>query len=197
MTVEQPDTRNEYARQTFTAADYSRNNLAGYTFLDCEFQGCNFSGADLSATEFDNCLFQGCNLTNPVIGKTKFINIRFIESKLMGINFLHCNTFALDVGFENCLIRMCNFSELKMKRIPFLHCDISECDFKNSFLPEANFSGSTFRDTFFHNTDLEKADFRGASGYAIDPRANKVKKAKFSLEEAVSLLRYFDIEVEV
>ena len=44
-------------------------------------------------------------------------------------------------------------------------------------------------------TILEKADFRTAKNYSIDPEQNRLKKAKFSLSGVVGLLRKYDIVV--
>ena len=47
----------------------------------------------------------------------------------------------------------------------------------------------------FKETDLTGADFTGAVNYRIDINHNKIKKAKFSRLEAVSLLESLDIEL--
>jgi hypothetical protein len=36
----------------------------------------------------------------------------------------------------------------------------------------------------------------GATGYAIDPTANKVKRARFSYPEVTSLLAAFDVIID-
>jgi hypothetical protein len=43
---------------------------------------------------------------------------------------------------------------------------------------------------------LEKADFRDAINYRIDPGINKMKKAKFSRDGLPGLLTRFDIIIE-
>jgi len=62
-------------------------------------------------------------------------------------------------------------------------------------LIDANFDEVDLTGTIFHNSDLSKADFSNASNYDIDPKTNKIKKAKFSLPEALQLLRGFDITI--
>ena len=44
--------------------------------------------------------------------------------------------------------------------------------------------------------ELEKADFRTAFNYSIDPENNRMKKAKFSPPEVVGLLNKYDIEID-
>ncbi|GAB1483233.1 hypothetical protein MASR2M78_20490 [Treponema sp.] len=90
---------------------------------------------------------------------------------------------------------LCNFSDLHMKKNKIINSVIEECFFQSTFLVEANFSGSTFSDTLFHNCDLQKANFLDARGYNIDPVVNKVRKAKFSVPEVLNLLNGFGIEI--
>jgi uncharacterized protein YjbI with pentapeptide repeats len=186
----------EYQGEAFVSLDLSGAALSGREFSHCEFRDCNFSGADLSGTEFDDCSFAACNLSNPAIEGTKLMGAAFSGCKLMGINFYRCGQLAFDFSFEACVMRNCNFSELKMKRARFLRCEIAECDFQDAYLVEASFEGSVFRDCLFHNSDLEKASFRAAHGYSIDPRTNKLRKAIFSPPDVLSLLSGFDIRIE-
>jgi fluoroquinolone resistance protein len=48
----------------------------------------------------------------------------------------------------------------------------------------------------FDNTILEKADFRTAFNYSINPESNKIKKAKFSVSGIAGLLDKYDIHIE-
>ena len=47
----------------------------------------------------------------------------------------------------------------------------------------------------FHHTNLEKADFTTARNYALNPAANRLKKAKFSRYGLEGLLTGLGIEV--
>jgi uncharacterized protein YjbI with pentapeptide repeats len=62
-------------------------------------------------------------------------------------------------------------------------------------LKGADFSGVDLAGTLFQNCDLCGADFSSAVQYEIDPRANKLRKAKFSFPEAAGLLHTFDIVI--
>ena len=80
-----------------------------------------------------------------------------------------------------------------MNGAPFLDCRLSECYFNHTQLKNADFSGSSLNGTRFHDCDLSEADFTKASEYFIDPAANKIRKAKFSLPEAIGLLKGLEI----
>jgi uncharacterized protein YjbI with pentapeptide repeats len=62
-------------------------------------------------------------------------------------------------------------------------------------MPEASFHGCDLLGATFLQTNLEKADFRNAVNYSLDPDQNKVKKARFSAEGLGGLLQKYGIEV--
>lgn len=80
-----------------------------------------------------------------------------------------------------------------MENSSFKGSKVKESHFTNTTLKNADFKDVELLGTVFHNCDLCQADFSGSSHYDIDPRTNKITKAKFSLPEAARLLRAFDI----
>lgn len=80
-----------------------------------------------------------------------------------------------------------------MKNCSFKGSSLKECHFGNTILRDSSFADVNLSGTIFHNCDLCKADFSTATQYQIDLQTNKVSKAKFSLPEALGLLRGFDI----
>jgi len=63
-------------------------------------------------------------------------------------------------------------------------------------LRSANFSGADLDGTLFNGTNLELANLRSAINYSINPELNRIRKAKFSMPEAVKLLDFFEIEID-
>jgi uncharacterized protein YjbI with pentapeptide repeats len=125
-----------------------------------------------------------------------FNDILFKGCKLMGLNFSQCSQFSFDLKFSHCIINSCNFSELKMKNSEFTNCKIKDSYFQETFLAGVLFDGSSFEGTLFHNANLEEASFCNATGYNIDPRVNKVRKAKFTVPDVLNLLSGFEIEIK-
>jgi len=82
---------------------------------------------------------------------------------------------------------------LKLRRIQIQDCVAVDVDFREADLSQADFSGTDLSDSLFLVTDLTQADLSRARNYRIDPSQNVVKKAKFSLPEAMSLLYGLDI----
>jgi uncharacterized protein YjbI with pentapeptide repeats len=68
-------------------------------------------------------------------------------------------------------------------------------DFREADLSKADFGGSDLSDSLFLNTTLVEADLSRARNYTIAPNANELRKAKFSLPEAMSLLYNLDIDM--
>lgn len=84
---------------------------------------------------------------------------------------------------------------LYLREIIMTECKAHEVDFREANCMEGNFSHTDFTGSLFNHTNLHKADFSEASNYDINVLLNEVKKAKFSLPEAVNLLKGFDIEL--
>jgi uncharacterized protein YjbI with pentapeptide repeats len=110
----------------------------------------------------------------------------------VGADFFKCE-HLFSASFKNCVMQYCNFSGLNMKKGGFHRSLLKECYFKNTYLQGADFREVNLAGTIFHSCNLEKADFSGAIGYSIDPQVNQIKKAKFSLPDAIGLLACFDI----
>lgn len=102
----------------------------------------------------------------------------------------------LSISFDDCLLSYATFFGMALRRSRFVGCVAREVDFRSADLTEANCTGTDFTGSKFRDTNLTKADFRRATGYAINPAANTIAKARFSLPDAVSLLSGFDIVIE-
>ena len=83
-----------------------------------------------------------------------------------------------------------------MKKTSFGKSLLKGCDFKETELGEGDFRGCDLEGTLFHGCDLSRADFRDAVNYSIDPQSNRIAKGKFSIPEALSLLKGFDITLQ-
>lgn len=182
--------------ETFDKIDFTEKPLAKGHYENCSFSNCNLSNADLSGIHFSECTFTGCNLSLAKLGSTKLHDIKFKDCKLLGLRFDHCDDFLFSVHFDDCILKLSSFYKRKLKKTVFRNTNLQEADFT-----EADVSGSVFdncdllRATFV-NAVLEKADFRTAYNYAIDPEINRIKKARFSIAGIAGLLGKYDIVIE-
>jgi uncharacterized protein YjbI with pentapeptide repeats len=106
------------------------------------------------------------------------------------------NPFSLEVSFTSCNLSHASFYKLSIKRARFIQCELQEVDFTEADLTESNFQGADLHGAIFENSNLEKADFSSARHFQIDPRNNKVKKAKFTLDGLPGLLTQFQLEIK-
>lgn len=186
----------EYEGRTFRGLHAVGGDFSEKAFSDCEFVECDFTEAKLGSTCFEGCRFISCNFSNSMIDRSRFIDPEFSGCKLLGLNFFRCDQTVFDLAFRECRLGTCNFTGLSLKRSAFIACELVDCSFQEAYLVEANFSKSTFKGTLFHNTDLSRANFVGAHGYNLDPRTNKLGKARFSIPDVLSLLNGFDIVIK-
>lgn len=181
--------------KTFKSENFSKQSLEGHHFNSCCFTRCDFSESVLRHARFSTCIFTSCNFSLPKLEACRFQDVQFIDCKIVGADFFKCDSAFFSVSFKKCLLSYCNFSDLNMKHTHFDGSKIQEGYFSNTILVGADFADVDLSGTLFHNCDLSKADLSSAVRYSIDPRTNKIKKAKFSLPEAIGLLQAFDITI--
>lgn len=179
--------------QVFKSEDFSKKSLESNSFINCSFDRCNFSESILRNAKFCSCTFTNCNFSLIKLEGSRLQDVWFVDCKIVGAEFFKCDKTFFSVFFKNSLLHYCNFSDLIMKNATFNGCKLKENHFTNTYLVSADFSHADLSGTIFHKCDLSKADFSTATQYDINPEANKIKKAKFSLPEAANLLKGFDI----
>ncbi len=184
------------ADTVFTKEDYTAHPLPLAEYDNCTFTGCLFNDANLTGIIFTQCRFDGCNLSNATTKGAAFKEVVFTGCKMLGLNFSVCDPFLMAMGFSECQLNLASFYRLKLKGTRFINCSLREADFTEADFTSAGFDGCDLANALFDNTILEKADFRSATNYSIDPESNRIKKAKFSLQGLPGLLNKYDIGIE-
>lgn len=182
--------------KTFNKIDFTKTPLTAGEYDGCNFVNCNFRQSDLSRYSFSECEFKGCDLSLVKLNGTVLNDVRFSESKLLGIHFSDCNDLVLSMSFTGCDLSLSVFYKLKLKKSVFKDCNLQESDFTDADLSSSTFENCNLNRTVFFQTNLEKVDFRSSFNYSFDPDKNNIKKAKFSRNEVVGLLGKYDIEIE-
>jgi len=185
-----------FEKKEFLSVSSQGEDICRREFSNCVFKSGNFNECTFKNSLFIDCVFTCCNLSNIKVDNCSFRGVVFDDCKLINVAFAVINPFLLDWTFKKCKIEFCNFGGLKMKHSKFIESVIRGTDFINVDLEGADFSGSDLKNSKFHNAVLENANFTGARNYYIDPTGNKLKKARFSAPEVLSLLAPFDIKVE-
>lgn len=185
-----------YEREIFTAIDFTEKPLKNWEFYKCKFEKCVFSNGDLSNTTFEDCIFDGCDFSMAVVKNTGFRSAVFSECKLLGVNFSPCSKLMFSFHFEKCNLNYTIFNGRNLKNTPFIDCTLKEADFSDADLTACKFSQSDLTLTRFSNTNLEKADFRSAVNFSIEPEFNKMKKAKFNMYQLEALLYKYQLDID-
>jgi uncharacterized protein YjbI with pentapeptide repeats len=190
-----------YEKQKFSRLIARGQRFSRIEFEGCVFQGCIFAECTFYRCGFHGCRFESCDLSVINVPNSRFIEVQFHSSKLVGVDWTKAgdqseSKLPLSVGFSECVLNLSNFAALKLKGSAFTRCTARDVDFADADLSECDCRGSDFADSKFLHTNLSKADLREATGYAINPTTNNIKKAKFSLPEALTLLAGFDVEIE-
>ncbi len=189
----------EYSNQVFEKLELEGAELQGVSFHDCTFVKCSFANAKLAQCRFDNCNFVSCNLSLLNVRGSAFREVSFSSSKLLGIDWTMARwpSVALSgqLRFEECLLNSSSFFGLYLQELKMEACQAHDVDFTEADCGHASFLQTDFAGATFHQTKLVKADFSDATNYVIDVRTNKINGARFSLPDAVNLLRSLDIEI--
>ena len=182
----------EFFDEKLTNLAHRRETLAGLSFHDCTFIDCDFTESTFSHCTFIDCTFKSCELSLITVEACRFNGVQFHDTKLMGVNWSKAAMFK-QISFVHCNISYSTFMELDLSRAAITHCEAKETYFAETNLTKANCTHTNFIDSKFMHTNLTRTDFTGAQNYFISPMQNILKKTKFAMPEAISLLYGLDI----
>ncbi len=188
-------TEENYYQQTFTKVELADETVKGVTFEECAFDGCSFIGTTFSGCRFVTCKFNDCTLSAVVPLNSRLDDVAFKSCKTIGIDWTKTQQFR-EISFKNSQLNYSNFRFLKILKLKMTDCEVKDADFTEADLSHGDFKNTDFEKTRFMKTNLTGADFKGARNYAIDPRANTLKKTKFAYPEVLALLNGLDIIIE-
>ena len=186
--------------QKFENLSYRNEILENIEYDDCVFEKCQFTEVNMVGCIFNHCEFRNCEFRLIKFDHCRMQNASFKDCLLMGINWDELQSGATKSfpaeTFTHCVLKYNNFIKSFLTKFDFSTCTIMDCFFMECTLIKANFKNVVFKETSFSDCNLSESDFRGAEGYIIDIMNNIIKKAKFSLPEAIALLDALDITLE-
>lgn len=180
--------------ETFSGA--TAGDLMAEAYENCTFLSCNFQEADLGGLRFVDCVFEDSNLSMAKMIETAFREVRFVRCKLFSLFFDQCNGIGFKAEFEQCALDGTSFVGMKLGNQRFKDCILYGVDFTGTFLSGAQFINCDLMDARFDNSCLEKADFRSARDFELDPEANVMTGARFSRANLSGLLRKYRLKLE-
>jgi fluoroquinolone resistance protein len=188
----------EYTSQEFKKGVLKNGQVSRKEFSACTFIKCSFNETVFQDCRFRDCTFKGCDLSLVSLKGCSFTNTRFEDSQLISINWTETTwatgkTIFKPVDFWGCVINYSTFMGLDLKKVTLSKCIARDVSFEEANLTQADCRFTDFLNSRFIRTDLTEADFTGAKNYTIAPNLNTLKKTRFSLPEAMSLLYNLDI----
>lgn len=173
--------------------------LRGVDFEDCTFAACSFAGALLRGCSFIECRFDGSNLTGASFIDTRFTECVLTGCKAIGVAWatVGVSTLAqIPITFSRCQLDDGWFAGVDARGWQFDGCSLRSADFTSADLRGAELSGCELQGARFSDCDLRTAAVLQCTGFALDPRQNKVDGLRVSATEAAQLLAVFGIDVE-
>lgn len=189
-----------YTGQTFEGREAAEAAFDRIEFEDCVFRHCRFPSSTFRGCAFVNCVFESCDLSLLKVPGSRLTSAQFSDCKLIGVDWCEASSLTgltTSMNFTRCVLSYGFFVKLDLSGARFEECEAREADFSGATLQRASFARSDLEGAKFMETDLREADFTGAHGYVIDPIRNKVKKARFSLPEAIGLLKMFGVLIKL
>ncbi len=187
----------EYWAETFESLVFNDNDIKGIEFDDCTFKNCDFKGMEFKQCRFIDCHFKQCDMNVVKFMGSRFEGTAFEDSKLTGVDWtlVDYSEFIQEAPFSfvRCVLDYSSFFGEKLENLVIKKSSVVEVDFREATLVGANFSESDLSESQFRHTDLSSSDFRDATSYTIDLRINTITGAKFSRDEAISLLESLEI----
>jgi fluoroquinolone resistance protein len=188
-------TEKAYYSEKFTKLSFLNETIGAITFEECYFSRCSFINCKFEKCKFLNCKLSESSLSAINPANSSFIEMKFSGSKVIGFDWTK-STKIEDLEFTDCQINYSNFKLLTLPKIKIVNCEAREVDFIETDMSDGIFKNTDFEKSRFFKTNLTNADFRGAKNYYIDVQNNMLKKTRFSLPEALSLLNSLDIILE-
>lgn len=184
-----------YEEATICDLDRPGQELAAVELYGCTLRNARLGGATLRRWVFEDCRFEDCDLSNAVLSGCVFQRCVFQGCRLVGVDWREASPLSFEAEFCECALGLSNFAGMALVGLQVVRCDCTEADFTEADLRDAAFSGTKLGGALFEQTRLEGADLSEASGDAVDPRQNRVRGAKFSVEAAIRLAERFGITV--
>ncbi len=182
--------------QTFQNIFYQEEDLNHKEFEACTFKNCDFSQCHFIAVTFIDCIFTNCNFNGSKINHVALRTVHFYHCQIKEVNFAMTDKFIFEIHFKDCVLDFSKFYALKMKGTTFTNCSLIAVDFMQTDLTTIHFINCDLHRTEFDKAIANKADFSTSRNYTIDPKATKLKKAVFSIENLSGLLFKHDVFVD-
>jgi fluoroquinolone resistance protein len=180
--------------QIFDGLDVTGADLSGKELYRCTFRGVRMAETTWAGTRLEDCVFERCDLTRLQPKKLALRGVKFVASKLMGIDWTDAAANPT-VEFQDCTLRYASFVGNNLRVTVFRRCSLAEAAFEDVSLVQAVFDECDLSGARFERCDLSGADFSTAQGVFFEPTKNRVKGARIPVETAALMAMSFGMIV--
>jgi len=184
-----------YEELKFEKKEFENLLLNNTEFYSCTFTNIRFFKSKFNNCRFEKCLFKNCDLSLSKFTSSLFIDVKWDNCKLMGIDWTSVSK-PVKIFLCNCILTDSSFYNMDLIGTEIIKCTAHNTDFEKVNLRKADCSKTDFNLSRFAGADLSGADFTEALNYNINPETTKIKNAKFSYPEVLSLLSAWNIIIE-
>lgn len=171
-----------------------------YEFVECVFNHCVIENCKLRYCSFSGCTFLRCRVMNLEAEHSQMKYSQFIECNIAGVDWSYLLSGAKFAGpiskLSDCHLKYNTFSGMLLKKFDFSGSEILSSMFAQCDMTESNFQKCKLEKTEFLKCDIRKCDFREATGYQINIMENKLRGARFSYPDVMSLLSVLEIKID-
>ena len=118
----------------YSGIDFEGQNNSNIAFENCNFRSCRFNNLALENIKYSSCLFEKCEIILTNIKNSTLNDVKFLDCKIIGINFIECNDFGLSLDFEGSILDSVVIYEKSLKKTNIVKCKIKNSKYR---LPEA------------------------------------------------------------
>jgi uncharacterized protein YjbI with pentapeptide repeats len=153
--------KEHFLEEYYQNSNFQKIQAFDRQFVDKEFNHCTFANCDfhysvLSGCIFEKCVFIGCDLSLIKIKHSGFLGVKFVDSKLIGINWAQAKK-PIDFQFERCNLNDSVFAGQALISTRIYDCTLAGCDFaktnlRKSVFEKCNLNNSVFVDSVLTST---------------------------------------------
>ncbi len=183
-----------FEEMTFESLEATGLDLTGKEFTRCVFRRVRLPESRWKLCRLEDCRFEECDLTRMDPMSLLAAGVQFHGCKLLGVDWSALGRNPV-LSFESCDLRFASFVKLHLNRLSMKNCRTTGANFLQCHLTGADFDGTELTGTRFEGNDLTRADFSGAAGLYLDPKHNRTKGTRISVESAVLLAQAAGLHV--
>ena len=129
-----------YHDQYLRDLEFAGSRLDGSEFHDCQFEGCSFTQSVFQGCRFTGCTFKECDLSLVQIPGSAFSATRFLDSRIMGVDWTQADwsgvSLGQPIGFERCALSHSTFIGLSLPGLQVKACMAADVDFPHGTVYE-------------------------------------------------------------